>query len=192
MSGSNRKAWQEAVDIFDTNLGQVARIQAYPQVHFPILPSTPFRRYPRSPDDIFPLRAREVRKPPVLLELVERSFCGDPGYFPKVTHALSELKRPDKNLFYELFMKVLFEIYAPSYRISRAVVEPSMRGAYPNACEYSDEQAVPGGHRVQFPIFVALREKRNRWTAYWVRLHPSNDGTVPGERENKQTADRAA
>jgi hypothetical protein len=42
-------------------------------------------------------------------------------------------------------------------------------------------------------FFAALCEKRNRWTAYWVRLHAdSNKEAIPEERDNKQIADRAA
>lgn len=50
-------------------------------------------------------------------------------------------------------MKVLFEIYGLSYRISEAVGELSTWGAYPNARKHSDECAVPDGHRVQYKIF---------------------------------------
>ena len=59
-------------------------------------------------------------------------------------------------MFYELFMKVLFEIYGSSYRISSVVGELSMWGAYPYARKYSDEYAVPGGHRVEYPIFCGV------------------------------------
>jgi hypothetical protein len=59
------------------------------------------------------------------------------------------------NLFYELFMKVLSEIYGPSYGISSVVGEPSMWGTT-NARKHSDEYAVPGGHRVEYPIFCGV------------------------------------
>jgi hypothetical protein len=53
-------------------------------------------------------------------------------------------------------MKVLFEIYGPSYRISEVVGELSTWGAYPNARKHSDEYAVPGRHRVQYQIFCGI------------------------------------
>lgn len=42
-------------------------------------------------------------------------------------------------------------------------------------------------------FFAALCEKRNRWTAYWVRLHAdSNEEAIPEQWKHKRTADRAA
>jgi hypothetical protein len=49
------------------------------------------------------------------------------------------------------------------------------------------------GIALNIRFFVASCGKRHRRATYWVRLHAdSSDETIPEERENKQTVDRAA